>query len=281
MTAITLRSLILVSVGTLGCGPNRPSPDTLDTPVDIVLEPYIGRLVTVDAVVGSDTARLILDTGGGVTVVSPAVAERMGCTPKGRSIGYRMNGDRIENAFCPDVTLTIGGIPFPHDRIGIWDVQALLPDGVPPVDGVLSLETLSDQPFTLRLEERRLTLETTESLRRQVNGMRRLRSRIATGPDGDELTVFVRGTVRDTLWFLIDSANLDVVQAGLHVPASDRDSSGAWEDDLTIEGLPPVRTSFRTRDIIYDGVLSEAVLRSWVLTVDLAAEEVWAALYKE
>jgi hypothetical protein len=276
-----IRSHVLAVLGALfgmACGPDDAPRGTLVARVEIPLAPYIGRLVTLDASIDGDTARLILDTGGGETVVSPEIAEQLGCTPSGRSVGYRMNGDRITITSCPAVTLIVGGIPFVHDRIGIWDVQALLPEGVPPVDGVFSLKSLARQPFTLRLAERRLTLETARSLRQQLVGMSRLRSRLATGPDGDELTVFVRGVVEDTAWFLIDSGNLDVVQAGPHLRGTPNSSRAeTWDAELTLEGLPGIRTTFRTRDIIYDGVLSEEFLRQWILTFDLASSEVWAA----
>jgi hypothetical protein len=88
--------------------------------------------------------------------------------------------------------MSLGGIPLADAAIGVWDVQAVLPPGSPPVDGVLSLKTLASHPFSLDLAGRRLTLETAESFRLQVQTMTRLRSRIATGTDGDE-TLFVRG----------------------------------------------------------------------------------------
>jgi hypothetical protein len=247
-------------------------------PVDVPLTSYLGRLVTVDAAVGADTVRLIFDTGGGETVISPRIAEQLGCTPSGRSIGYRMTGERIAFSYCPAVTISIGGMPFRHDQIAVWDVQALLPDGVPPVDGVLSLKTFAAQLFTLRLEERRLTLETTRTFRQQTEDMSRLQSRIATGPDGDELTVFVHGTVPDTGWFLLDSGNLDVVQARPHYGRPTVPSvSETWEAELRLHGLPAVPTLFRTREIIYDGVLSEEFLRQWTFAFDLSAKAVWAA----
>jgi hypothetical protein len=263
------------------CGPNDVADQTLATPVEIALTPYIGQLVTVDAVIGTDTARLIFDTGGGETVISPAMAERIGCTPSGRSVGHRMNGDRVEFTYCPSVTLSVGGIGFGHDQIGVWDVQALLPTGVPTIDGVLSLKTFADHPFTLRLAEQKLTLETPDTFRAQLEGMSRLRSRIATGSDGDELTVFVRGAVGDTAWFLMDSGNLDVVQAGPHLQTTrSSDASETWDAELTLDGLPGVPATFRTRDIIYDGVLSESFLRQWVFAFDLSVNQVWAARVK-
>jgi hypothetical protein len=277
LTNFYLLAVLALPVG-VACSRDEVPRATLAEPIEVPLAPYIGRLLTLDVLIDGDTARLILDTGGGETVVSPAIAQQLGCTPSGRSIGYRMNGDPIAIASCPAVTLMVSGIPFVHDRIGIWDVQALLPEGVPPVDGLFSLKTLARQPFTLRLAERRLTLETPRSFREQVLGMSRLRSRLATGPDGDELTVFVRGVVEDTVWFLVDSGNLDVVQAGPHLRGrAESDSGETWEAELTLEGLPGVETTLRTRDIIYDGVLSEEFLRQWILAFDLAANEVWAA----
>lgn len=275
---LTYLAAVLATCAVMACASDETPQSALATPVEVALAPYVGRLVTIDAVIGTDTARLIFDTGGGETVISPAIAERLGCAPSGRSVGYRMNGDRIDFTYCPAVTLTIGGVPFLHDQIGVWDVQALLPPGVPPVDGVLSLKTLAGQPFTLRLKEQRLTLETSQSFREQVDGMSRLRSRLATGVDGDELTVFVRGAVRDTAWFLMDSGNLDVVQVAPHVGRmADSSASETWEAELTLDGLRATPTVFRTREIIYDGVLSEAFLRHWVFAFDLGVNAVWAA----
>jgi hypothetical protein len=37
-----------------------------------------------------------------------------------------------------------------------------------------------------------------------------------------------------------------------------------------------IRTKIRTRDIIYNGVLSEEYLRQWILSFNLSANEAWA-----
>jgi len=268
---------LLLAPWVLASAPGEVARAPLASPVDVPLVPYVGRLLTLDAMAGTEPVRLIFDTGGGETILSPRIAARLGCTPSGRSIGYRMSGERIALAFCADVTLTIGGVPFPHPEIGVWDVGAILPAGVPPVDGVVSLKTFAAQPFTLRLAERRLTLETGRSLGRQTAGMTRLRSRLATGTDGDELALFVRGAVNDPAWFLVDSGNLDVVQVGTHVRGAPPGAGETWDAELTLEGLPGARTTFRTRDLIYDGVLSEEFLRRWTLAIDLSGNAVWAA----
>lgn len=259
------------------CSPDDTQLGSLTAPVEVPLTPYIGRLVTIDATVGPKAIRLIFDTAAGETIISPEVASQIGCTPSGRSVGYRMNGERITYAKCPGVTLLIGGIAFAHDEIAVWDVKSVLPEGVPPVDGVLSLKTLARQAFTLQLAERHLIFETITSYRRRIAAMTRLRSRLATGLDGDELTALVRGAAPGAAWYLIDSGNLDVVQAAPYLQGTPASPDSTWQADLELEGLPALRTTFRTRDIIYDGVLSEEFLSQWNLTFDLSVNEIWAA----
>jgi hypothetical protein len=53
-------------------------------------------------------------------------------------------------------------------------------------------------------------------------------------------------------------------------------SDDTWEADLTLDGLPPAPSVFRTRDIIYDGALSEGFMSQWIFTFDLRANSVWA-----
>jgi hypothetical protein len=262
---------MLASVLVVACTGSEDISDSGSAPVHVALNPYTGRLVTVDVVIEGDTARLIFDTGGGETLISPEIAKRVGCDPTGRSAGFRMSGERVDFQLCYAVPVSIGGVAFEHEQLGVWDINAVLPEGVPPVDGVLSLKTFADQPITLDLGNGLLTLETAASYRDRIRDMTRLTSRLATGTDGDELDVFVRGEVDAPAWFLLDSGNLDVVQVAPHLG----DSDGTWEHVLHVDGMPPVATSFRTRDIIYDGVLSEEFMREWVFSFDLASNEVW------
>jgi predicted aspartyl protease len=274
-----LGAIVAAACGAGACSTNDDTQKGTPTPVDIVLSPYLSRLVTVDAVINGDTVGLRFDTGGGETVISPEVADRIGCSPAGRSVGYRMNGDRIDVTLCRDVTVVIGGVSSEHEQLGVWDLQSLLPAEAPPIDGVLSLKTLAAQPFTLDLQRGQLTLETEASFDQRIQGMTRLQSRMATGTDGDELTVFVRGEVDSEGWFLLDSGNLDVVQAAPYLSgAASGASSEPWQHDLALSGLPGIATSFRTRDIIYDGVLSEQFMRNLVFAFDLESNEVWAAV---
>lgn len=272
-----IRWASLVAAALLAACDGPPRDASVAAAVEVPLVPYIGRLVTVDATIQGEPVRLLFDTGGGETLISPAIAEKIGCTPSGRGAGLRATGERIDYQYCPDVTIGIGGLPFDHPQVAVWDVQAVLPEGEPTVDGVLSLETFARQPITLDLERQRLTLETAGSLRQRTGSMNELQARFATGSDGGELTVFVRATAPAAGWFLIDSANLDVVRVADRFRIPQARVDGTWEAQLKLEGIPGMTTTFRAADIIYDGMLSEEVIRQWTLTFDFAGQRVWAS----
>lgn len=247
-------------------------------PARVPLQPYLGRLLTVSALLGREKVTLLFDTGGGQTLITPRVASRIGCTPRGRSVGLRMSGERVEFQQCEAPALLIGGRRLAGSQIAVWDVMAVLPKEVPQLDGVLALDSLVDQPFTLDLSARTLTLESERSLERQVATMSRLRARVATGLSGADLTVFVRGALDRPGWFLFDSANLDVVLAARHMlehgPTPASPSSVA---PLSLDGLPTREVPVSVRDIVHDGALSEEYLRQWTWTFRLASGELWAA----
>ena len=187
------------------CSAIESDQEITKEPIEISLNPYVSRLVTVDALVGHETLKLLFDTGGVETSITPDVARRLGCIPSGRSVGFRMTGEMVESQYCHDISLSIGGVSFHHERIVVWDVNKILPEDLPRLDGILSLKTFLDQPFTIDLSSKHLILETKESLEDRTSTMTRLESRIATGPNGNELTIFLQGKIREFRnygWFL-------------------------------------------------------------------------------
>ncbi len=252
----------------------------IKNPVEIALNPYVGRLVTIDVTIGDDTLKFLFDTGGGKTFIVPELAHRLGCTPFGRSVSFRMTGEMVESQYCHDIALSMDGISFHHDMIGVWDVNSVLPSDLPQLDGILALNTFKNQPFTLDMAAQKLVLESQESLFKRTSGMTKLASRIATGMDGSDLDVFLSGKIKAFGWFLLDSGNLDATIVAPHLAAemeSDAtESSSTWEAEFSFGNSAPVPTRFRTKKIIYDGALSEEFMRKWVFTFDLMDHSVWA-----
>jgi hypothetical protein len=120
-------------------------------------------------------------------------------------------------------------------------------------------------------------LENAGSLERRVGSMNELQARLATGSAGDELTVFVRATAPVAGWFLIDSGNLDVIRVAARFRNSQAGADGSWKAPLKLAGMPEGQSVFRSAEIIYDGMLSEEVLRQWTMTFDIASGRVWAS----
>jgi len=92
-----------------GCATSAASPPSQPATAaatEIPLRTLIGsRLITVDVEIGGKTLTFLLDTGGGVTIVSPETAALAGCTPFGRATGFRWNGERLDLPRCRSVPM--------------------------------------------------------------------------------------------------------------------------------------------------------------------------------
>ena len=152
----------------------------------VPLTPYLGRLLTVSALVGKASRPfvLLLDTAGGHTLLTPAAARAAGCEPMGRTVGFRMSGERIAFPHCNPIPITIAGLRLPDRAVRVWDLMAVLPKGVPIVDGVLSLATLKDRLFVLSLAIRDL-IRSQRGGRRNARGAE-CRDDAGSGAERDE-----------------------------------------------------------------------------------------------
>jgi hypothetical protein len=247
-------------------------------PVTIPLHRYQGRLRTMRVVVGGHPHDFLFDTGGGLTFVSPAVADRARCVPAGRSVGFRMSGERLDTPLCTGtIPMELGAWHTAVAGAGVFDIMKLLPAGWPPLSGVISLHTFAGLAITMDLAHDRLVVETPASFAARVRKMTPLEGRLATGMDGAAVSLFVAARVGGgKLWLELDSGNLDVIQLAPYaarllgvadVPA-----------DVTLRLAPshaitsPAR---RHRTVIYDGVLSERAIAGDVYTMDLATGKLW------
>ena len=247
-------------------------------PAVVPLAPWAGLLRSVTVTVDGTAHPFVFDTGGGETVITPEVAAAVGCTPYGRSIGFRMSGERFEFEHCDNVALRLGQVALTRDPVGVFDLKSILPAGLPRTDGVLSLRSFRDRSVTIALGAGRLTLETAGSLAARVRRMRPLTIRIATGPSGAETTVHVAARVGGRrVWLLLDSGNGDAALVAPHVAAMVGLKGAEGDAVIQIDGVGPVQLPIRPQSIIYDGVLGAGFIQDWILTFDLASARAWAA----
>jgi len=247
-------------------------------PAVVPLSPWAGLLRSVTVTVEGTAHPFIFDTGGGETMVTPEVAASVGCTPYGRTIGFRMSGERVEFAYCDNLALRLGQVALARQPVGVFDLKSILSAGLPRADGVLSLRSFRDRPVTIALGAGQLTLETAASLAARVRQMRPLTIRIATGPSGAETTVYLAARVGGRrVWLLLDSGNGDPALVAPYVAAMAGLTGTEGDAVIQIDGVGPIQLTIRPKPILYDGVLGAGFMQDWILTFDLASARAWAA----
>jgi aspartyl protease len=283
---MTTRPLAPVLLALLACahrgaaGSGAPAGDAVTVP----LKTYAGRLVTVDVELKGVTAPFLVDTSGGLTVLTPEAAQRIGCAGP-PIVAMHADGEHAELPRCGAVGVTIGGQRL-ESEAAVFDFSKVLPRDAPPVGGVIGLGTLEGRPFTLELAARRLTFESEASLAARVRDAQPLRVRVQRAAMGVALDLFVavRG-VGGPLWFQLDSTNLgDVVVSRQALPAlaipdeQGRALAGGKHGtiELQVEGLGALPVHTVAGDLIYDGVLSAEAVEMLAITVDLRAGKAWA-----
>jgi hypothetical protein len=244
------------------------TPSAAPQEVRLTLTPYFRDLRTVQVTVGQQQRRLLFDTGGGATVISPSTAASIGCVPHGRDVGHRMTGETVVFKRCEEATMASGTWRRKFSPVGVFDVAALLPPELPPLDGVLSLDAFAGQVVTIDWNAGSIRVWPRRS---EPKASGALPLRIATGESGRFLTAFVPVTAtRGLLWLLLDSGNLrgtlvaqSVIDDGLLPLLPDGRAR------LKIGTGHDIDTSYTATALDIDGVLGTDYFKRRPVTLDL------------
>jgi hypothetical protein len=257
------------------------SAQQADSAVVLRLLPYQGRLRTVSVKIGTDSFAFLFDTGGGWTLLSPELAQKLSCNAVGRSVGHRMSGERLDVPICSgQTTLSVDGFTARPAATGVFDLMKLLPSDWPALHGVISLSTFADRAITLDLARNQLIIESPSTLARRTAGMTALKARLATGDDGAALVLFVATQAANgELWLEFDSGNLDDLLLSPHAMQvlAGRAVTDTATVPLKLTGGAAATVRGRVRPLIYDGVLNAGFIEQHVFTMDLASGRVWCA----
>ncbi len=104
-----------------------------------------------------DTARFMLDTGGGVTCFSSVLLGKYNLQKAGFHTGTRHNGEVITGTLYKLTSLSIGDFTKQNIIIGSFDA-------LHNCDGLLSMDYFRDIPFTIDFRSKRLIIETAETI---------------------------------------------------------------------------------------------------------------------
>lgn len=261
-------------------------PTGTNQPIELKLEREIlGRTPTVQVVVGGKTRTFYLDTGGGISGISPALAKEIGCTPVGGMTGFDAGGRKLKFQRCEDVALSLGGFNVRRD-VAVFDPMAYFPKAPAPLDGSIALDAFDNQVVTIDLKGDHLWVETEKSFKSRTRDMKPLFSRLSREISGATLDVFVAvNSPKGKIWMLLDTGNTNKLllapsaQEQLGINFNGPDNKKIIKPvKLDLIGLGEIEAEARERDMIYDGMLSYDVISRMLFTIDLRTGKMWAKL---
>ncbi|HEV2859413.1 MAG TPA: retropepsin-like aspartic protease [Pyrinomonadaceae bacterium] len=248
-----------------------------DAPQVIRLERFRKALWKVRVTVNGKPGDFLLDTGGGVTLLTDEFSKGLGCKFWGRTTGYNMFGKRSDGPHCDGVRITAGGVALTPVSVGKIDFGDQFPGDKKP-DGLLSLDAFDGKAITLDQTAATLTIETPGSLARRVKKMRELPLRVSRECSARCLSAFVGvPTAEGMTWLILDSG------AG-GVSLISKDYAGAFgldpevkEQRLRYEAAPgvPIDSPVVVTDMIMDGNLGQPFMSRYLITLDLARGRLW------
>lgn len=247
---------------------------------NIGLKDYFRNLKTIEVIIENETYNFLFDTGGGVTLISPHIVDKLGKDSFGHNVEFRMSGEKLVFERCDSVSISISGLTFFHSEVAVFDIMSLLPKELNRIDGVISLKTFDKDKITLDLKNNLITVETEESFKRRTENMKEINSRFSTSLSGTGLNIFLELVARKhQWWFLFDSGNIIDIKISKAIAMS-------WNKTLidnTLKyayhyrfGGELMQTSMTIDDIIYDGALNFDFIQSHQFAISFREKRVFS-----
>ena len=244
------------------------------------LEPYRKTIALRGSVAGVP-GLFLFDTAGGITLLSPDYAAKVGCKAWGRLVGHRMMGDRVDTPRCDNVQITLGGMTFKLPTAALLDVTNFLPEDAAPVEGSIALDLFAGRAITIDFPGQRLLVESPTSLKERVAHSTKLPGLLSRELQGRALAMSVGvASPNGLVWMELDTGNggtLLVARPYATFFGLDPDKEGPQQADFPVSADFRAKGNAFTPDMIIDGNLGMPFLRDKVVTFDLATGELWIA----
>lgn len=248
------------------------------------LEPY-RKTIALHANVAGKDGFFSFDTGGGISLLTPAFVSKTGLAPWGRLSAVTMTGKRIDTEQVNDVPVVVGNRSFRVGTMGVYDVAGLFDkNNTVPIDGNLALDVFAGKVITIDFPAWRLVVESPESLKeRLAAGAIEVPLRLAREMQGRSLSVSVGvPSARGMVWMELDSGNggtMLVAKPYAPLFGLDAGRGGFQPGRLEIaQGLTAASDNFMAADISIEGNIGMPFLKTSVLTLDLANGRGWIAV---
>lgn len=172
------------------------------------LEPY-RKTVALRAKAGGHEGLFVFDTAGGISQLSLAFAERIGCKPWGRITGFQIMGQRLDMAQCGDVKVEMSGQAWRLPVVGVFDLMSLFSEREHkrPTD-LFALDLFAKEAITIDFPRRLPVVESEGSLRVRAVRATEFPVRMSREVQGRALAVSIGvPTARGHVWMELDSGN--------------------------------------------------------------------------
>ncbi|MET0239035.1 MAG: hypothetical protein ABW184_03975 [Sphingobium sp.] len=253
-------------------------PPARGAPTILKLEPY-RKGVAARVLVAGKERLFTFDTAAGISIVSPTLADEIGCEAFGRLSGHVMTGDRLDLPRCDGVAMAWDGMALTIPHAGVFKVETLLAKDAMPVDGTLGLDIFAGRTVTLDLAGGRLTVETPESAAERVRGATQVPAHLLREVGGRALAVTVDvPTLQGALAMELDTGNggtILVSKPFATVLGLDPDAAGPQRGSFTVAPGVEAKGLIFTPDLLIDGNLGMPFLKDWIVTLDLKDGRVW------
>jgi len=277
-----LATLLLVPAAVAPAAPDAAS-GAVPGPTPIVLGDFGGRLRSIRLKVNGHDGTFTVDTGGGISLVSPDFAKKIGCTPWAAHSGFRLDGQRLDMPRCEGVRFTLpDGTRLRPVAAGVIDLQPLLFKDAPHADGSIALDALDGRQFTLDVGNGTLVVETPDSLAARTTSAIEVPMRKIRQAGGAAVGVAVpMPTSKGQLWLALDTGGGPPVLVRDNVAQAagvDPANPALQSFHLAVgDAARPVAldTKAFVKDMILDGVIGMPVLVRWRVSVDLGANRLW------
>jgi hypothetical protein len=250
-------------------------------PAVIHLEPYVESHWAFKARINGHEELFLMDTGGGLTAVSPEAAAKIGCESWGQLTGFRMRGDRVDMKRCDNVEIDAGGNLLHLPTTGIWDFSKMMPKDAAPIAGNVGLDAFAGRVITLDIGNRQLVIETPKSLKARIAAAKEVPVQFIKEAQGYSTTIAAAlDTPKGRIWMHLDSGDDVPITIGSHVAGAmglDSQKKGAQPLDASLVGGVALRGSAHVKDIIFDGNVGAPIISGWIVTIDLVHQRLWIA----
>lgn len=271
-----IASLVLVLAADAAVAEVGPASVPGAAPTVLPLEPFRKSVAVRVDVVGKQRL-FMLDTAGGVSFISPELADALNCKKGGRIVGFRMTGDRLDTPRCDNVAIAIAGHKFAIPVAGVYQTGEFAAPGV-TVDGLLALDVFAGRTVTLDFADGKLILETPESAAARVQDAKELPAHLSREVSGRALAVELDvPSSQGTLAFELDSGNGGTLLIAKPYAAGfgfDPDKGPRMGSFPVAPGIEANGFVFPA-DITIDGNLGMPFLKDYLVTLDLAQGRVW------